>query len=66
MSRTGQMMEAHPGQAVVDANVLAEAIDSCFECAQNCTACADACLGEDDPAELAYCIRTDLDLRRPL
>ena len=29
--------------------------------AQVCTACADACLGEDDVGELTRCIRLDLD-----
>ncbi len=28
---------------------------------QACSACADACLGEDMVADLAACIRTDLD-----
>lgn len=32
-----------------------------FECAQTCTACADACLSEDMVAELTKCIRTNLD-----
>lgn len=61
MTRAGQMIETHPAQAPVDADKLAKAIDSCLECAQTCTACADACLGEDNPGQLAYCIRTDLD-----
>jgi hypothetical protein len=43
MSRAGQMIETHPGQPAVEANTLAEAIDSCFECAWTCTACAEAC-----------------------
>nr|MDQ3342689.1 four-helix bundle copper-binding protein [Actinomycetota bacterium] len=33
----------------------------CFDCAQACSACADACLGEDMVAELRKCIRLDLD-----
>src|SRR5690554_5492529 len=32
-----------------------------MECAQACTACADACLSEDMVAELTKCIRTNLD-----
>lgn len=55
------MIETNPNAAPVDAGTLAELIDACFECAQTCTACADACLGEDDPKAMAYCIRTDLD-----
>ncbi|WP_368680519.1 four-helix bundle copper-binding protein (plasmid) [Rhodococcus opacus] len=36
-------------------------LPACIECAQTCTACADACLGEDSVADLTHCIRTDLD-----
>ena len=61
MTRARQMIETAPGQAPVDAGMLSELIDSCYECAQTCTACADACLGEGDPAALARCIRLDLD-----
>jgi hypothetical protein len=32
-----------------------------FECAQRCTACAEACLSEDMVAGLTDCIRTSLD-----
>ena len=32
-----------------------------MDCGQTCTACADACLSEDMVAELAKCIRTNLD-----
>lgn len=31
----------------VDRQKLAACIAACFECAQTCTACADACLSED-------------------
>ena len=31
----------------VDEQKLAACIAACFECAQTCTACADACLSED-------------------
>ena len=37
------MLETHPkdlGQ--IDKDKLAECITACFECAQTCTACADA------------------------
>ena len=36
-------------------------IEACFERAQACTACADACLSEDMVAELTKCIRTCTD-----
>jgi hypothetical protein len=61
MTRAQRMIETNPSGTPVDAGVLSEAIDSCFECAQTCTACADACLGEDDPKSLTRCIRLDLD-----
>ena len=34
---------------------------TCIECAQACTACADACLSEDSVAELTKGIRTCAD-----
>ncbi len=56
------MLNAHPqGDKAPSKDSLAECIAACFDCAQMCTACADACLGEDMVAELAACIRTDLD-----
>jgi hypothetical protein len=32
-----------------------------FDCVQACSACADACLGEENLQTLARCIRLDLD-----
>jgi len=55
------MIDAHPNRSMLDREKLAECIAACFECGQTSTACADACLGEDMVAELAMCIRTDLD-----
>lgn len=56
------MLGAHPkGVGTLDQDKLAECIGACFECAQACTACADACLGEKMVADLAACIRMDLD-----
>jgi hypothetical protein len=40
----------------VEPNDLAEAIDAFTSCAAACTACADACLGEDDVADQRACI----------
>ncbi|XAS68157.1 four-helix bundle copper-binding protein [Micrococcaceae bacterium Sec5.7] len=55
------MLDAHPrGPHTVNKNQLTR-ITTCFQCAQACTACADACLGEDMVADLTACIRTDLD-----
>jgi hypothetical protein len=36
-------------------------IEECLDCAASRTACADACLGESDIAELRRCIRLNLD-----
>ncbi|ABK05633.1 protein of unknown function DUF326 (plasmid) [Arthrobacter sp. FB24] len=56
------MLNAHPqADPAMSRDSLAGCIAACFECAQTCTACADACLGEDMVAELTTCIRTDLD-----
>ncbi|MBT2597252.1 four-helix bundle copper-binding protein [Arthrobacter sp. ISL-72] len=56
------MLNAHPGgTGSEDKEKLAACIAACFECSQTCTACADSCLAEDMVADLARCIRTDLD-----
>ncbi|MFI8993176.1 four-helix bundle copper-binding protein [Streptomyces sp. NPDC053542] len=62
MSMTAKMLGTHPvdlGRAGREA--LVSCIDQVLECAQACTVCADACLAEEQPAELRRCIRTDLD-----
>ncbi|MDI6911087.1 four-helix bundle copper-binding protein [Nocardioides sp.] len=57
-----EMLEAYPKDlGRIDTKLLADCIAACFECAQTCTACADACLSEDGVAELTKCIRTNLD-----
>ncbi len=56
---TTQLQEfsrTHPGQFPVDEDKLTEVIDQIYECAKTCAACADACLGEDDPKAQATCI----------
>lgn len=56
-----EILATHP-QAAPDANgQLAACIEACLDCAQVCTVCADACLGEEMVADLVQCIRTDLD-----
>ncbi|MGK5738051.1 four-helix bundle copper-binding protein [Micromonospora sp. URMC 103] len=60
-SVTKSMLDAYPKSINLDRAKLATVIDTLNACAQACTACADACLSEDDIAELAKCIRTDLD-----
>jgi len=56
-----EMLEAHPGPARIDRDLLAGCIDHCLACLQSCTACADADLAEDDVAEMRRCIRLCLD-----
>lgn len=56
-----QIIATHPHVRDSTNNVLIAAIEAAMDCAQVCTACADACLGEDMVAELRQCIRLDLD-----
>jgi hypothetical protein len=58
---TMSMLETYPRSISLDRTRLAATIDAVTACAQTCTACADACLGEPMVAELTTCIRTDLD-----
>ncbi len=61
MTHTLDMMRTNPAQPGIDETVLARCVDACFDCAQTCTACADACLGESDPSMLVRCIAMDLN-----
>jgi hypothetical protein len=45
----------------VDPELVIACIEACFACAQACTACADACLSEPGVAELAECVRKNLE-----
>jgi hypothetical protein len=62
MKTTEMMLRSHPrsdAQRVVD---YAETLNALSTCAEMCTACADACLGEPEHLEkLRRCITTDLD-----
>ncbi len=59
--RVEQMIAAHP-RARGEVNVaLARCIEACFDCAQTCGSCADACLGEEQMADLVRSIRLNLD-----
>jgi|SRR5215469_15106029 len=56
------MEQANPSQPSVDASVLAEGIQACFDCAQACAADVDADLGEKQHLpEMVRCIRLCLD-----
>jgi hypothetical protein len=54
-----EMIRTHPEPAHP---WLTDAIEALAECAQTCTSCADACLGEEHHlADLVTCIRLNLD-----
>jgi hypothetical protein len=52
MTFADQMIRTAPVRIGYDPDALAACIHACFDCAQTCVACTDACLGEDEPAEL--------------
>ena len=56
-----EMIDRHPRLRGGGDDALARAVEACFACAQACVACADACLGEEAVADLAECIRLNLD-----
>lgn len=58
---TLEILQSAPQKLTVDAQLVADAIDAASACAIICTACASACLSEDHPAEMARCVRDDLD-----
>jgi hypothetical protein len=58
---TMPMLETYPLEINLDRRMLANSIDTLIACSEACTACADACLSEPSVAELAKCIRTNLD-----
>jgi hypothetical protein len=61
MSHARKLFDAGPHPADLDPDELAAAIDACLDCAQACTACADADISEDDVADLRTCIGLCLD-----
>jgi hypothetical protein len=61
MTHAQQMLETHPRGAAIESGALLECIDACFDCAQSCTADADADLAEDDVGMMIRCIRLCLD-----
>ena len=61
MTTTTAMLETYPKPIDLDRRLLAATIDTLTECAATCTACADACLGEDMVTALTTCIGTNLD-----
>ncbi len=61
MCQAATMLEQYPAEITVDKALLARAIDAALECSQTCTACADACLSEEQVQEMTRCIRDNLD-----
>lgn len=55
------MFSSHPQVKGQANDALIRATELCFDCAQSCAACADACLGEPALDELRQCIRLNLD-----
>lgn len=51
-----QLIRTHPGSFPIDESEFIDLVDRIYECAKSCAACADACLGEDDPKAQAVCI----------
>jgi len=60
MDHLGKVLAGHPHHPSAR-EVIAGCIAACADCAAACTLCADACLSEPMAAELAVCIRLDLD-----
>lgn len=64
MNHVQEMVKTHPHRQEagrIDMDALTACIQECFDCSQTCTACADACLGEEDISQLTRCIRLNLD-----
>src|SRR5215469_1391076 len=61
MSYAEQMLDTYEQTLDVDVSVLAACIDALDDCAQACTADADANLGEQNVAEMVRCIRLCLN-----
>ena len=61
MTYAAPISQANPSKASVDVNALVECIRACFDCAQACTADADADLAERNVQAMVRCIRLCLD-----
>lgn len=56
-----EMIDTYPAEINLDRGLLADAVQATARCAQSCTACADACLSEQQVDQLRKCIRSNLD-----
>jgi hypothetical protein len=61
MTTTMAMLDAYPADSVLDKQLLTRSIDTCVECAQACTACADADMREQLISDLVKCAMLNLD-----
>lgn len=61
MAIAKDMLNVHPVIGQLDSDALAACIRHCFDAAQACTACADACLSEPDARDLTTCVRLNLN-----
>jgi len=61
MDRLRQMLKSHPHPVSSAGKEALRTIVEATECSLVCTTCADACLAQDAAAELADCIRLDLE-----
>jgi hypothetical protein len=61
MAHVSEMLDNHPQPSELARQKLIAAIEALTDCAQTCSACADACVGEDMVDGLRRCIRLDLD-----
>ena len=62
MTHASGMLQDYPTDlGGLDRPMLARAIHAAVDCAQACTACANACLSEPDVVELIRCVRSNLD-----
>ena len=57
MTYAAPLQQANPSRPSVDANALVECVGACFDCAQACTADADADLAEPQVQMMIRCIR---------
>lgn len=55
------MISTHPHVQGSTNDALIRAVEEAYDCAAACRICADACLGEAMVADLAQCIRLNLD-----
>lgn len=61
MTHAPEMLATSPAPVPgVDVGLLSDAARAAFNCAQTCTACANACLGEPQVQDLVRCIRLNL------